>query len=212
MGCASFRPILVNVKKLLPIFLTLIAAACVSAPVTDPVELPAGEWRLDQNHASVHWQARHFGLAWYTARFDTIDASLTFDPRSPESAQLNAIIETASISTGNSEFDERLRGPNWFAANRNPQIIFRADSITVTGDASGFADGELTIRGVTRPARMNIDFYGGNFNFLENRDVIGFGADMVVSRSEFGIGQLIPSAIAGDEVRIRIEAEFLREE
>ena len=59
---------------------------------------------------------------------------------------------------------------------------------------------------------MEIVFYGGNFNFLENRDVLGFGADMIVSRRDFGIGPLIPSTIAGDEVRIRIEAEFLREE
>ncbi|WP_421792368.1 YceI family protein [Hyphobacterium sp.] len=186
--------------------------ACVSAPVTDPVALPAGDWRLDRNHASVHWQARHFGLAWYTARFDELDASLTFDPLAPEAARLTAIIAADSISTGNEDFDERLRGPGWFAADTSPQILFEAHGIAVTGENAGYADGNLTIRGVTQPVRMDIVFYGGNFNFLENRDVIGFGADMVVSRSEFGIGQLVPAGIAGDEVRIRIEAEFLREE
>lgn len=199
-------------KRLFLLLQVLLVTACVSAPVTDPVELPAGDWRLDQNHASVHWQARHFGLAWYTARFDELDASLSFDPLAPEEARLTAIIEASSVSTGNPEFDERLRGPNWFAADTSPQILFEAQGITVTGDTTGYADGNLTIRGVTRPVRMDIVFYGGNFNFLENRDVIGFGADMIVSRSEFGVGQLIPAAIAGDEVRIRIEAEFLREE
>lgn len=197
--------------RYLPLLLLVLLTACVSAPTQDPRELPAGEWRIDPLHASVTWRSRHFGLAWYTARFDDIDASLTFDPLRPEATQLTAIIETASVSTGNNQFDETLRGGNWFSAERHPQIVFEATDIATTGENTGLAEGFLTIRGVTRPARMEIVFYGGNFNFLENRDVIGFGADMVLSRNEFGIGQLVPSAIASDEVRIRIEAEFLRE-
>ncbi|WP_421785916.1 YceI family protein [Hyphobacterium sp.] len=173
--------------------------------------LPSGEWRLDPLHTSVTWRSRHFGLAWYTARFDTIDASLTFDPERPMETRLNAIIEASSVSTGNREFDATLRGRNWFSAERHPQIIFEATDIRTTGELTGVAEGLLTIRGETRPVTMDIEFYGGNFNFLENRDAIGFGADMLVSRSDFGIGPLIPSAIASDEVRIRIEAEFLRE-
>ncbi|WP_420431439.1 YceI family protein [Hyphobacterium sp.] len=191
--------------------LLMLLTACVSAPTQDPRELPSGDWRIDPLHASVTWRSRHFGLAWYTARFDDIDASLTFDPLRPEATQLTAIIEAASVSTGNTVFDETLRGENWFSAARHPQIVFEATQIVTTGESTGHAEGFLTIRGVTRPVRMEIVFYGGNFNFLENRDVIGFGADMVLSRSEFGIGQLIPSAIASDEVRIRIEAEFLQE-
>jgi polyisoprenoid-binding protein YceI len=197
--------------RFLPLALLFALTACVTAPTQDPRELPAGEWRLDPLHASVTWRSRHFGLSWYTARFDTLDASLTFDPARPADTQLTAIIDAASVSTGNEGFDETLRGGNWFSAGRHPQIVYETTDIVVTGETTGYADGQLTIRGVTQPVRMEIEFYGGNFNFLENRDVIGFGADMVVDRNDFGIGQLVPSAIASDEVRIRIEAEFLRE-
>ncbi len=199
-------------KYILPVLMLVLLGGCVSAPVQDPAELPSGSWQLDTDHASVHWRSRHFGLAWYTARFDRIEASLEFDPAAPGQADMTAIIEAGSVSTGNPAFDETLRGPNWFSAERHPQIIFRSSSIAITGEETGVAEGELTIRGITHPARMDIVFYGGNFNFLENRDVIGFGADMVVARSDYGIGPFIPSAIAGDEVRIRIEAEFLRRE
>ena len=199
-------------RLILPVLLMALLNGCVSAPTQNPAELPAGSWQLDTDHASVHWRSRHFGLSWYTARFDRIDASLDFDPAEPGSAQMTAIIEAGSVSTGNDAFDETLRGPNWFSAERHPQIVFRSSNIEVTGGETGIAEGELTIRGITHPARMDIVFYGGNFNFLENRDVIGFGADMVIARSDYGIGPFIPAAIAGDEVRIRIEAEFLREE
>ena len=139
-------------------------------------------------------------------------SSLTFDAANPEAAQLVAVIAAQSVSTGNDAFDDTLRGGNWFAADRHPQIVFESHDIEITGEQTGIAHGELTIRGVTHAAEMHIEFYGGNFNFLESRDAIGFGADMMVSRSDYGIGQLIPAAIAGDDVRIRIEAEFLRED
>jgi len=190
----------------------LFLSGCVSAPTRDPVELPAGNWQLDPLHSSVIWRSRHFGLAWYTARFDTMSASLTFDPENPEAAQLTAIIDASSVSTGNPSFDEQLRGPNWFSAERHPQIIFESTSIELGEDGAGQAIGEMTIRGTTQPAVLDIRFYGGTYNFLENTDMIGFGADAILSRREFGIGGFIPAAIAGDEVRIRIEAEFLLEE
>ena len=57
---------------------------------------------------------------------------------------------------------------------------------------------------------MDIEFYGGNYNFLVGRDAIGFGASLVINRQDFGIGNL-PVTIDGNEVRIRIEADFLRE-
>jgi polyisoprenoid-binding protein YceI len=198
--------------RLFACLLLLSLSACVSAPTRDPVDIPPGDWQLDQRHASVTWRARHFGLSWFTARFDTVDASLTFDAAAPEAARLTAIIEADSVSTGQPAFDDTLRGGNWFAADRHPQIVFESHDIEITGEQTGIAHGELTIRGVTHAAEMHIEFYGGNFNFLESRDAIGFGADMMVSRSDYGIGQLIPAAIAGDDVRIRIEAEFLRED
>lgn len=187
----------------------LMLTACVSAPSVDPERLPAGAWALDAEHASAVWRVRHLGLSWYTARFDTLDASLSFDPASPEAAQLTASIEAASVSTGDPDFDETLRGAAWFDAERHPQIIFRSTRIEVTGETTGRVHGELTLKGVTRPAVLETEFYGGVFNLLEGRRAMGFGADLIIDRNDFGVGQL-PAGFIGDEVRVRIEAEFLR--
>jgi len=192
---------------LLPVMLALSACA---TPTTDPTRLPSGQWALDPGHASAVWSVKHLGLSWYTGRFDAMSASLDFDPQRPEDARLTAIIDAASLSTGDPDFDEDLRGGAWFDAGAHPQIIFVSERIETTGPESGRAHGLLTLKGRTEPAVLEIDFYGGVFNLLEGRDALGFGADLVVDRSAFGIGGL-PESVVGHEVRIRIEAEFLRE-
>ncbi|MBI1264629.1 MAG: polyisoprenoid-binding protein [Alphaproteobacteria bacterium] len=187
----------------------LLVCACASAPSIEPSRLPAGEWALDPAHASATWRVRHLGLSWYTARFDRLDARLSFDPANPGASELTAVIEAASVSTGDPDFDETLRSAAWFDASRHPQILFRSTRIEVTGETTGRVHGELTLKGVTRPAVLETEFYGGVFNLLEGRRAMGFGADLVIDRSDFGVGRLPPGFI-GDEVRVRIEAEFLR--
>lgn len=195
------------IKRALPL-LALMLSACLT-PTTDPQRLPAGEWGLDPDHASVTWSVQHMGLSKYTGRFDRIDASLAFDPERPDLARLVAIIEADSISTGDPEFDRQL-ADDWLQAERAPQLTFRSTAIEVKGATSGRVTGTLTLRGQTRPAVMDVTFYGGAFNPLTRRDTIGFAGDLVINRTEFGVGNL-PAAIVGHEVRIHIEAEFQRE-
>jgi polyisoprenoid-binding protein YceI len=197
-------------RTLLALFTALALSACVSPATTDPAELPAGDWSLDPGHTSVTWQVRHLGLSWYTARFDTARASLSFDPADPESAQLTAIVDAASVSTGDPDFDETLRGSGWFDAGRHREIVFRSTRIEVTGETTGRIHGELTLKGVSADAVLETEFYGGTFNPLEGAQALGFAADMTIDRTDFGVGNL-PGNFIGDEVRLRIEAEFLRD-
>ncbi|MBR9824801.1 MAG: polyisoprenoid-binding protein [Alphaproteobacteria bacterium] len=188
--------------------LAFALTACAT-PTTDPAELPSGQWALDQGHASTVWRVRHMGLSWYTGRFDSMDARLDFSPSDPQSAQLTASIEAASISTGDREFD-RVLADDWFNAQQHPQILFVSERIDVTGETTGRAHGQLSMNGRTAPTTLEIEFYGGLFNLLEGRNAIGFGADLVIDRTVFGIGNL-SSTLVGEHVLVRIEAEFLRE-
>jgi len=184
----------------------LILGACASAPSTDPAELPAGEWRLDRNHAFITWRTQHMGLSFATGRFEEIDASLVFDPETPETAALTAVVQAGSVSTGDPAFDQTLRG--WLGAQAHPEIVFRSERIERTGEAEGRIHGRLTLNGETRPAVLETEFYGGLFNPLELRQAIGFGADLTIDRTDFGVSGL-GARFAGEQVRLRIEAEFL---
>ncbi|SDL74653.1 YceI family protein [Maricaulis salignorans] len=187
------------------VLFALLIAGCAT-PTTDPRRLPAGSWVLDDAHASVIWRVRHFGLAWYTGRFDRLEASLDFDPADPQAAQLTAIIDANSISTGNADFDRDLAN-GWLHADQHPQIIFTSERIDAT---HGRAFGHIVMNGRRINAVMEIEFYGGSFNMLAGGDTIGFGADMVIDRTDFAVGSL-PASIVGTEIRIHIEAEFLRQ-
>lgn len=195
-------------RRLTALLACLLLAGCIT-PTTDPARLPAGAWELDPGHASVTWQVQHMGLSQYVARFDGLQASLDFDPQDPAASNLTAIIDAASVSTGDPDFDREL-ADGWFNAGRHPQIIFVSETIEVTGDTTGQVRGQLTLNGQTRESVMDVRFYGGVFNLLEGRDAIGFAGDLVIDRTEFGVGSL-PQSIVGHEVRVHIEAEFLRQ-
>ncbi len=194
--------------RLLALAGCLALGACLT-PTTDPERLPAGEWALDTAHASVTWQVRHMGMSWYTGRFDTLDARLDFDPSRPGAALLTATIDPASISTGDTDFDDSLAN-DWLNADRHPQILFVSTAIRITGETTGAVTGNLTLNGVTAPVTLDVTFHGGLTNPLEGRPAIGFSAIGELDRDDFNIGNL-PHSIVGPTVRILIEAEFLRE-
>ncbi|MHA6289282.1 YceI family protein [Maricaulis sp. CAU 1757] len=188
---------------------SLALGGCLTT-TTDPARLPAGQWRLDPAHTSVVWRVSHFGLSDYTGRFDVTEAQLDFDPNRPGEARLDARIAAASVSTGDADFDADLAA-NWFDAETHPWIRFTAERVDITGENFGQVSGLLTLRGRTRPAVIETRFNGGLANPLTGQDMIGFSADLVIDRSEFGVGN-VPPPIVGREVRIHIESEFVRED
>ena len=120
------------------------------------------------------------------------------------------VVNAASVDTANDARDNEIRSDKFFDAVGHPQITFRSSDFRSTGSGNYHCEGELTLRGQTRPAVMDVTFYGGAFNPLTRRVTIGFAGDLVIDRTEFGVGNL-PEAIVGHEVRIHIEAEFQRE-
>src|SRR6185312_13725429 len=70
-------------------------------PQTFPaIDLPAGAYRIDPRHTSVLFRIRHEGLSWFTARFDTKDATLELNPANPAQSHLTASVDATSINTG----------------------------------------------------------------------------------------------------------------
>jgi len=189
--------------------ITLISlAACYTPPSTAPLDLKAGNYVLDPEHASVIWSINHAGLSNFQARFDSIKGSLSFDPNTPEGSQLDIIIDPKSVNTGLPDFDDTIATDSkYFDANTHTQIRFTATDITVTGDASGVITGDLTFRGVTKPVSLDVIFNGAGKSFGHPGDTLGFSAKGVIDRTEFGLTYLSNFGI-GTDVKLRIEAEF----
>lgn len=187
---------------------TLTAAVFTPAIDREAATLRSGDFRLDTAHAALLFRIDHLGFADYVGRFDRFEASLTGDPADPGAAKVEAIIDIASLNVANPDFAAELTGPDWLDAARHPQAIFRSRSVRLTGPVTADVEGDLTLRGATRPVTLAVRFNGSAYDRLRSADVAGFSATGEISRSDFGINRF--SGLITDTVRLEIEAEFIR--
>jgi len=173
---------------------------------TETAALRPGAYRLDPEHSTILWKVDHLGFSTFVGRFDRLDATLDFTAEEPQSARLEVVVETASVSTHLPGFDETLAGPSWLAAEPFAQARFTSREIEVTGPAAGRVSGDLTLKGTTRPVTLDVTFNGGASNLLTGRYTLGFAASAVIDRTAFGITTLAPAI--GREVTLEIHAEF----
>lgn len=199
-----FRPFAVALALAL-----MTAPMAMAAPSTDPTDMPAGTYAVDKTHASLIARVRHMGLADYTVRFTGFDATYDWDPKSPQTARVEATFQAASLDTGepkiNGEFAEKF-----LDAKANPTVRFVSTSIVQTSPGKGTMTGDLTLRGVTKPVTLDVVFNGYASGMAGQRS--GFSARGVIKRSEFGSTFLLnpPLAFVGDEVELILELEFVR--
>ncbi|GAM98768.1 yceI family protein [alpha proteobacterium U9-1i] len=185
------------------------------APVT--VDAPSGAYMLDKNHSSVVIRATHFGMSHYTLRMTGLDANLTFNAEDPTQSSVTATIAANSVATeypGERDFNDELENSEWLDAGTHPNITFTSTSIELTGPNSGRMTGDLSIRGVTHPARFDVTF---NQAYRQHPmgmpgALLGFSAVGSFKRSEYGMNVLMPApgtnVGVSDDVEIIIEAEF----
>ncbi|MGE0829057.1 MAG: YceI family protein [Hyphomonadaceae bacterium] len=201
----------------LPAFAQGVPAELPAAEGTslNPADAPAGAYRLDNRHASVVWRVRHMGLGIYTARFDTVNGALQFDPQNPTNSSINVTIAANSVSTGllndagERAFDREIS--NVLGAEANPEIRFVSTAVQVTGPTTGLITGDLTLNGQTHPVTLEARFHGGRHIALRNRHVIAFAGRTIIQRSQWGAGNAIWNQFVGDEVEILVDAEFIKE-
>lgn len=173
---------------------------------TGMVHLEKGTYQLDQTHVAVLFKINHMGLSTFVGRFNKVDASLEFDPTKIAAAKLSAVIDLSSIDVNNRDLEQTLQGRDWFAVDKYPQAFFKTTSVTIVDENSAVFSGDFTLRGVTAPIALRVDFNGGAHNMLTGFYTLGFSATSQFTRSTFAMDYLIPAI--GDQVDIEVFAEF----
>jgi polyisoprenoid-binding protein YceI len=191
------------------------APASVAATATG---VPAGVYTLDKAHASLLFRVNHLGFSHYTARFKHFDAQLQFDPAHLAASSVTVTIDPRSIETdfpdpAKLDFNAQLQGEQWLNTAQFPDMTFRSTKVELTSPNTLRINGELTLRGVTRPLILDATFNGGYAGHpMDPQARIGFSGQGSLKRSEFGMAYGIPapgtSMGVSDEVNVVIEAEF----
>ena len=177
------------------------------------LQLPAATWAIDPGHAEVAFVGRHFGLTRVRGRFTGVDGLVRVDDVVERSA-IEVTIDMASVASGSSDRDEHLRSSDLFDVAVHPTATFRSTGIVVTSAVGGHVDGELTIKGVTRPVRLDVEHLGQVTDPWGGQRAV-FSASTVINREHYGVSWNMPldagRLLVSREIRIEIEVELVRQ-
>jgi polyisoprenoid-binding protein YceI len=170
---------------------------------------PAGTWSLDPVHSRVDFEVSYLA-GTFKGEFHEIGAELTADG---ERASLEGTAKVASVDVKDENLSAHLQSPDFFDAERHPELRFAAEDIRLEGDGKVSVDGELTIRGVTKPVQVAGTVTAPMVDYLGN-DRIGLNLATSIDRTEFGVdwNRPVPSgdpALAND-VTILAELQFVK--
>jgi polyisoprenoid-binding protein YceI len=172
-----------------------------------------GDWQLDPYHTQVEFSAKHLGMMTVRGLFSDVSATADIDPEHPEAASVEVTIQAASIRTHNDARDNDLRSSNFLEIDKYPTITFRSTGVEATGPDTYTLNGELTIKGNTRPVALTVTKYG-EFNDTMMGHRIAYSASTQINRKEFGLNfhaVLDGKFVVSDEIQINIEGELVEQ-
>ena len=173
---------------------------------------PAGSWAIDAGHANVGFVGRHFGLTKIRGRFTGVEGMVTI-AEPIERSSVEVTIDMASVDSGDMARDDHLRSADFFDVERHPQATFRSTALTATGGTSRLT-GDLTIKDVTRPVRLEVEYLGRVTDPWGN-DRIVFTAAGVINREDWGLTwNMVLEAggwLVSKEIRLEIDVELIRQ-
>ncbi len=167
--------------------------------------LPTGTWHLDPLHSTVGFSVRHMVVANFRGSFGTFDVTLDEDG-------LRGTVDVASVSVSEPNLNGHLLSPDFFDAERNPQLTFRSTAIRVSGEALDI-EGELTLRGVTRPVTIAGTVSGPVAHAFDGSSRLGLELKTVIDRTAFGLAWNAPlptgGFAVGNDVKLQAELELV---
>jgi polyisoprenoid-binding protein YceI len=170
---------------------------------------PAGRWAIDPAHSHVDFIVRHMMISKVRGRFREFSGDICID-EIPERSSVEAIIRAASIDTGDEERDRHLRSAEFLDVEHHPEIRFRSVSLRPTDQDHWKLTGELTIRGVTRPVTLLVEYCGTAVDPWGNTRA-AFLASGEINREDFAItwNQALEAGgfLVGKGVKIEADVE-----
>ena len=145
-----------------------------------------GDYSLDTSHSRIGFVARHAMVTKVHGGFGDYEGHLHLDQDDPSRSSAEITINVASISTGNADRDAHLKSADFFEVERFPTITFTSTSAEALGDDSYRLTGDLTVRGVTRPVSLDLQFTGAVRDPFGLQRV-GFEGTTVINRRDFGL-------------------------
>jgi polyisoprenoid-binding protein YceI len=168
---------------------------------------PAGTWTADPIHSNVSFEVGYAGVNMFRGSFREFSATLSGD-------SLEGSARVASVDVKDEQLNGHLQTPDFFDAERHPEISFRATELVRHADDSVTGRGELTIKGVTQPITLHGTIAPAPATDPFGRDRLGLRLESSIDRTEYGVSWNAPNQSGGDylanDVKLVAELAFVK--
>lgn len=179
--------------------ITVVTLLLISAGVN------AQTWKIDPNHASIMFNAKHSGISFVNGRFMEFEATVEGGtPQDFTGAKVTFTAQVGSVSTGAEGRDKHLKTADFFDMENHPTISFVSQSFTKTGDNMYKVVGDLTMRGNTKQVEL-VAQHIGSTKTRDGRNSVGFQLTGSVDRNEFGVSGAAGSVAPIIEIVCNVE-------
>ena len=167
----------------------------------------SGKYAIDPSHSRIGFSARHAMVTKVRGGFNEFEGSGVLDGEDVTKSSLQVTIKAASIDTRNADRDNHIRSNDFLALDEYPEITFTSTGIEAVGGDKFRANGDLTVRGVTRPVTFDLEFTGTEIDPWGNRR-IGVEGSTVINRKDFGVSWNAALESGGILVSENVTLEF----
>jgi polyisoprenoid-binding protein YceI len=165
-------------------------------------------YRVDPLHTTTTFSVSHLGLSQQRGSFGKTTGMVVID-REGKKGSIDVAIDASSVTSGSASRETLLRGEDYFDVARYPMISFKSSDLKFNGDALVAADGELTMRGVTKPVSLSVADFRCAIHPATKKPACGAEVTATVKRSEFGM--IKNQASTADEVKIAVAIEAIQQ-
>ncbi len=178
-------------------FTAALSASAIAAPVT---------YGVDSSHTFPRFSYSHFGYSTQLSSFSKTTGKVVFDAEA-KTASVDIVIDTKSVNTNFADFNEHIQGEDFLDTAKFPTATFKSTKVVFAGDKPQTIEGQLTIKGVTKPVTLTVTSFQAMPHPMMKKPALGANAYTVIKRSEFNAGKYAP--YVGDDVRIDIAVEAI---
>ena len=170
-------------------------------------------WNIDPTHSEIQFKVKHLVISTVTGNFKTFDAKIESDGTDLTGAKATFTADVDSIFTNNADRDTHLKSDDFFNAEKYPKLSFESTSIEKTGEGKYKANGNLTIRDITKEITLDVEF-GGSVVDPYGQTKAGYEITGSINRKEFNLSwSAVTEAgniVVSDEVKLILNVQFVK--
>jgi polyisoprenoid-binding protein YceI len=189
-------------KTLTKLFtVSALLGAFATAAFAEPVTYVS-----DPNHTFARFSYSHMGLSTQLSKFNKTSGTIVFD-KAAQTGSVDVTIDMKSVETGSNLFNGHIQGADFLDTEKYPTATFKSTKVVFEGGAPVSIEGNLTMKGVTKPVTLKVTHFANMVHPMMKKDAIGADATTVVQRTAFNAGKYAP--LVGDDVTITVSIEAL---